>query len=1439
MACHRRFVGWVLVGLLGAGVFGCEAIAKVDRDLIPDEPAAGAGGAAGHDGGLGGAAGKGGGGSGGIAGKDGGDASDAAGGKGGGDAGGAGGKDGGGGTDAGGTGGAPECTVPGDCPVTANECISRTCTAGKCGTEDVASGTKTATQTPGDCKVSQCDGNGAVVQATDDADLPVDNVECTDDVCTAGSPTNPPSAKGTPCGSDLACDGSGQCTGCTIPSQCPGVDDECKTRKCDAGTCGFDFASSGKVLTTQVAGDCKIKQCDGAGATIDVNDDSDVPKDNTECTEDVCQNGVPSNPNSVAGKACTESGGSYCSGSGTCVQCVVPTTCPGQDEDCKIRSCVSNVCGFENIAVGTKLPDPLQTAGDCKVKQCDGVGNVADVNNDQDLPVDNKDCTNDVCTNGTPSNPPKSSGTTCGTNLMCDSAGNCVGCLSPADCTGTNTECKTKTCTAGTCGWDFAPAGTALAQQTAGDCQVAQCDGAGNTELVPNNSDVPVDASDCTDNICTNGVPSNPPKQSGTTCSTGGGSVCNANGQCVQCLQANTCPGTDTDCHTRTCTAGACGFSNAAAGKPLTQQTAGDCQLAECDGNGGVTSAADNTDKPVDGNLCTADVCVNGVPSNPPEAAGSSCGAPKVCDANGNCVGCNVPADCTGIDTECRTRTCTSGVCGFNYTANGTKVTAQTPKDCKSDVCNGAGLVITINDDLDLPVDNLECTSDVCTAGVPSNPPTAINTTCTVGGTVCNGTGQCVQCNAATQCSGSDTECHVRTCASGTCGVSNMTAGTATSSQTAGDCHQNQCDGNGNIVNAIFNSDVPVDANQCTSDVCTAGVPSNPNSALNTACSQGGGSFCNGGGVCVQCNAATQCAGTDTECHQRTCNSNTCGVFNTPSGTATSSQTAGDCHQNQCDGNGNIVNAIDNADVPVDANECTDNVCTAGVPSNPPTASGAACTIGGNFCNGLGACVQCVAAGTCPGSDTECQTRTCISYTCGLSFQPGGTVTSSQTAGDCHQNQCDGAGAIVNAILDTDVPVDGNVCTNDVCTAGVPSNPLLPAGTSCGAGLACNASGSCVALCVDGVKDGAETDIDCGGGTCPACALGKLCSLPSDCASTFCTGACVSEITFRVLRVGDGSAALGGAATAGFVEPRKLSDGSLAGAIINLPVAVSGANQPLTLAGSSTSEGSLSRSADGRYTTVAGYAAVPGTAGISGTTSAVNNRVVGRIDAAGTVDSSTRFDVAFSAGNIRGAATSDGTGFWAHGSNSGVWYIPLGTTGGTQIMAAPANIRVDHIFGGQLYGSANTGTYVNVFTIGTGLPTSGPVTATSLPGMPTASGPSYYSFALLDRIPGVPGVDTLYVADDRAASSGGGIQKWTFDGSVWTSSPTMNGGLTVGVRGLAAVLTGANVTVIATTTETANRVVAIVDDGSANPPATVLATAATNTAFRGVAISPF
>src|SRR5262249_28394624 len=152
---------------------------------------------------------------------------------------------------------------------------------------NTAAGTPIATQTPHDCKESQCDGNGGVTIANKDTDLPDDNNPCTNDICTAGAPSHTPVAAGTSCGGALVCDMNGTCVGCNVPNHCPGMDTECQTRPCVSTSCSFNNAPAGTPVAMQTTGDCKVNQCNGQGAIVTVADDNDLPVDGTICTNDV------------------------------------------------------------------------------------------------------------------------------------------------------------------------------------------------------------------------------------------------------------------------------------------------------------------------------------------------------------------------------------------------------------------------------------------------------------------------------------------------------------------------------------------------------------------------------------------------------------------------------------------------------------------------------------------------------------------------------------------------------------------------------------------------------------------------------------------------------------------------------------------------------------------------------------------------------------------------------------------------------------------------------------------------------------------------------------------------------------------------------------------------------------------------------------------------
>ena len=319
-----------------------------------------------------------------------------------------------------------------------------------------------------------------------------------------------------------------------------------------------------------------------------------------------------------------------------------------------------------------------------------------------------------------------------------------------------------------------------------------------------------------------------------------------------------------------------------------------------------------------------------------------------------------------------------------------------------------------------------------------------------------------------------------------------------------------------------------------------------------------------------------------------------------------------------------------------------------------------------------------------------------------------------------------------------------------------------------------------------------------------------------------------------VFRVGDGSAGLGSAATPVFIDYFTAA-GSLHHSVA-MPTAVVGSNHMLTSSGTATSDGELTRSADGRYLVVPGYDAAPGTASVASFT---GSRVVGRVSAAGSIDTTTALSD-LGTNNHRSAASVDGTAFWVGSAATGVRFATLGATTSTQLSTTVTNVRQVALFGGQLYVSDGSGSTSRLGAVGTGLPTTSGNTIVSLPGYP-ATVVSPYGFFFADLTASVAGLDTLYVADDTL-----GITKYSLVSGTWTSNGVV-GAAADTYRGLTAAVTAGVVTLYATGlggsgATGGGKLVTLTDASGYNAAftgtPTVLASAASQTAFRGVALVP-
>jgi hypothetical protein len=117
--------------------------------------------------------------------------------------------------------------------------------------------------------------------------------------------------------------------------------------------------------------------------------------------------------------------------------------------------------------------------------------------------------------------------------------------------------------------------------------------------------------------------------------------------------------------------------------------------------------------------------------------------------------------------------------------------------------------------------------------------------------------------------------------------------------------------------------------------------------------------------------------------------------------------------------------------------------------------------------------------------------------------QGGAGGQENPTCADCVQN---GSETDVDCGGDACGPCPlGATCLNDAdcesggCPAGVCAAPPPP----CNGGQG-GAGGQENPTCADCVKNGPETDVDCGGDSCPPCLRGKSCVTAADCESGVC-----------------------------------------------------------------------------------------------------------------------------------------------------------------------------------------------------------------------------------------------------------------------------------------------------------------------------------------------
>ncbi|MCC6521753.1 MAG: SUMF1/EgtB/PvdO family nonheme iron enzyme [Polyangiaceae bacterium] len=131
---------------------------------------------------------------------------------------------------------------------------------------------------------------------------------------------------------------------------------------------------------------------------------------------------------------------------------------------------------------------------------------------------------------------------------------------------------------------------------------------------------------------------------------------------------------------------------------------------------------------------------------------------------------------------------------------------------------------------------------------------------------------------------------------------------------------------------------------------------------------------------------------------------------------------------------------------------------------------------------GGGDCAACADGKVCVGN-ADCVSQRCDAGTCAVATCSNGVKDGDETDVDCGGGDApSGNNPACLPCPDLDACLDGVDCQSQSCVNDVCLPPT----------------------CLDGVANGDETDLDCGGPLCVACTPGMTCAVPADCDSGVC-----------------------------------------------------------------------------------------------------------------------------------------------------------------------------------------------------------------------------------------------------------------------------------------------------------------------------------------------
>lgn len=307
-----------------------------------------------------------------------------------------------------------------------------------------------------------------------------------------------------------------------------------------------------------------------------------------------------------------------------------------------------------------------------------------------------------------------------------------------------------------------------------------------------------------------------------------------------------------------------------------------------------------------------------------------------------------------------------------------------------------------------------------------------------------------------------------------------------------------------------------LEASDCTTGLCEGGV-CQAEASCDDGQQNGDETDVDCGGSCGVCDPGDRCA-FDDDCSSSTCVQGRCRDPACDDNRQNGDETGVDCGGPDC-------GACSDGEGCAEAADCVSGVCEGGSCAAPTCSDGVQngdelgldCGAG---CPGCPDGTICTEDADCASSVCDDEVGECVAASC-----DDGRLNQDESDVDCGGTACgacpDGAGCNEASDCESEI-CEANVCVAPSCTDGLPNGRETdvdcggPVCASCPTGSDCALARDCQSLvcdqttlqcaeasCEDGVRNGEEVDVDCGG-DCGGCAVGQFCSRNEDCASGVC-----------------------------------------------------------------------------------------------------------------------------------------------------------------------------------------------------------------------------------------------------------------------------------------------------------------------------------------------